>query len=107
MQENIDNMQNPSCADCSGCAGCPAEKRERLTVKVFGGGTQLCERLATAAESAVEELDRDIAFERVSDSAKAAFYGVKELPALVVNSKIVPFGKFLNKSAIIKLLQDM
>lgn len=66
-------------------------------VKVLGSGCAKCNALEEAARAALEELGMDTAIDHVTDFAQIAAYGVMSTPALVVDGKVVSYGKALSK----------
>ncbi len=66
-------------------------------VKVLGSGCAKCQALENAARAALEELGMDTAIDHVTDFAQIAAYGVMSTPALVVDGKVVSYGKVLSK----------
>lgn len=107
--ESTESKQVSSC--CCDC-GCNEEtmakeegsKAER-EVKVLGSGCAKCNALEEVTKEALIELGMDITIEHVTDFAKIAAYGVMTTPALVVDGKVVSFGKALKKDDVVKLLQ--
>lgn len=66
-------------------------------VKVLGTGCAKCRALDAAAKEALSELGMSDEVEHVTDFAKIAAYGVMSTPALVVDGKVVSYGKALTK----------
>ncbi len=66
-------------------------------VKVLGGGCAKCNALEGATHAALEELGMDTTIDHVTDFAQIATYGVMSTPALVVDGKVVSYGKALSK----------
>lgn len=66
-------------------------------VKVLGTGCAKCRALEAAAKEALSELGMADEVEHVTDFAKIAAYGVMSTPALVVDGKVVSYGKALTK----------
>ena len=54
---------------------------------------------------AMDELGMNEAIEHVTDFAQIAAYGVMSTPALVVDGKVVSYGKVLKKDEAVSLLQ--
>lgn len=46
----------------------------------------------------------DTAIDHVTDSTRIAAYGVMSTPALVLDGKVVAYGKVLKKDEVVKLL---
>ena len=76
-------------------------------VKVLGSGCSKCNALEAAAKEALAELGMDTTIEHVTDFAEIAAYGVMTTPALVVDGKVVSYGKVLNKSEVAALLRKV
>ena len=74
-------------------------------VKVLGSGCAKCTALEEAAQAALLELGMDTAIDHVTDFAQIAAYGVMTTPALVVDGKVVSYGKVLNKDEAMVLIQ--
>ena len=83
-----------------------SEKTE-MGVKVLGGGCARCNQLEAATVEALTELGMDTTIEHVKDYEKIAAYGVMTTPALVVDGKVVSYGKVLKKDEVIKILKDV
>lgn len=88
---------------CCGGACTPESMAEAETaksaagVKVLGAGCAKCSALEEAVRSALEELGMDTAIDHVTDFAQIATYGVMSVPALVVDGRVVSYGKVLSK----------
>ena len=72
---------------------------------MLGSGCAKCNTLEDAVRAALAELGRDTAIDHVTDFAQIAAYGVMTTPALVVNGKVVSYGKVLKKDEVKALLQ--
>ena len=66
-------------------------------VKVLGAGRAKCNALEEAVRSALEELGMNTTIDHVTDFSQIAAYGVMSTPALVVDGKVVSYGKVLSK----------
>ena len=66
-------------------------------MKVLGSGCAKCNALEESVRAALDELGMDDAIDHVTDFAQIAAYGVMTTPALVVDGKVVSYGKVLNK----------
>lgn len=86
-------------------ASTPAPKEAESSVKVLGGGCAKCNQLEAATVAALEELGMDTAIEHVTDFSVIASYGVMTTPALVVDGKVVSYGKVLKQGEVVALLQ--
>lgn len=96
--------EKTSCCGCGGGTGC-AQKSEVSDVKVLGSGCAKCNALEDAVREALAELGMNTAIEHVTDFAQIAAYGVLSTPALVVDGKVVSYGKVLKKDEAKALLQ--
>ena len=76
-------------------------------VKVLGSGCAKCNALETATRDALSELGMDTTIDHVTDFTQIAAYGVMTTPALVVDGKVVSFGKVLKKDEVVKILQKV
>jgi len=94
---------------CGGDCNTEAEKTtsENASVKVLGSGCAKCNQLEAATLDALTELGMDTNIEHVTDFSKIATYGVMSTPALVVDGKVVSYGKVLKKDEVIKILKKV
>ncbi len=82
-------------------------KTEGASVKVLGSGCDKCNQLEKATKEALSELRMDTAIDHVTDFAQIAAYGVMSTPALVVDGKVVSYGKALKKDEVVKILNKV
>ncbi len=75
------------------------------SVKVLGSGCAKCNQLEVAVKAALDQLGMDPAIDHVTDFGKIAAYGVMSTPALVVDGKVVSFGKVLKVEEVVELLK--
>jgi small redox-active disulfide protein 2 len=75
------------------------------SIKVLGSGCEKCNALEKATKEALEELGMNVQIDHVTDFAKIAAYGVMTTPALVVDEKVISYGKVLKKQGVIDLLK--
>jgi len=73
-------------------------------IKVLGGGCAKCHELHSNTEEALKELGKDIPVELITDFSIIAAYGVMSTPALVINEKVVSYGKVLKTEEVKKKL---
>ena len=74
-------------------------------VKVLGSGCAKCNALEDAVRAALTELGMDTTIDHVTDFTQIAAYGVMTTPALVVDGKVVSYGKVLKKDEAKALIQ--
>lgn len=75
-----------------------------MNIKILGSGCPNCKKLEANAKIAVAELGLEAVIEKVTDFADIASYGVMSTPGLVVDGKVVSYGKVISPKDIIKLL---
>jgi small redox-active disulfide protein 2 len=102
-------------ASCSCGGNCNSEapassveentKIEGTSVKILGSGCSKCNQLEAATKEALKKLDMDAAIDHITDFSQIAAYGVMTTPALVIDGKVVSYGKVLEIDEIIKILQ--
>lgn len=78
-----------------------------LDVKVLGSGCAKCNQLEAAAKEALEKLGINTTIDHVTDFTQIAAYGVMSTPALVVDGKVVFYGKVLKTDEVVKLLEGI
>lgn len=83
------------------------EKKNSTGVKVLGGGCAKCNQLEAATVEALMELGMDTTIDHVADWSEIAAYGVMSTPALVVDGKVVSYGKVLKKDEVVKILKEV
>lgn len=97
-----------ACCDCNPDQIAEAEsKKAQSGIKILGSGCAKCKALEEATREALEELGLSETIDHLTDFAQIASYGVMTTPALVVDGKVVSFGKVLNKEEIIQILQKL
>lgn len=83
---------------CTPEAMAQAETAKAATgVKVLESGCAKCNALEEAVRAALTELEMDTSIDHVTDFTQIAAYGVITTPALVVDGKVVSYGKVLKK----------
>lgn len=83
------------------------QQKTAAGIKVLGGGCAKCNDLEAATVQALKELGMDPAIDHVTDFAQIAAYGVMTTPALVVDGKVVSYGKVLKKDEVVRLIQNV
>lgn len=64
-----------------------------LTIKVLGPGCANCKRLEQITRREVEKLGLEADIEKVTDYGQIMAYGVMSTPGLVINDKVVAYGR--------------
>lgn len=76
-------------------------------IQILGSGCAKCSALEQAAREALAELGMDTAIDHVTDFSQIAACGVMTTPALVVDGKVVSYGKVLKKEEAKALIQKI
>lgn len=84
-----------------------SSRNEDAGVKILGSGCAKCNQLEAATKEALLQLGMDPAIDHVTDFTQIAAYGVMSTPALVVDGKVISYGKVLKTEEIVKLLQKV
>ncbi len=93
--------------DAESMAKVETAKTEGAGVKVLGSGCAKCNQLEAATKAALEQLGMDTTIDHVTDFSQIAAYGVMTTPALVVDGKVVSYGKVLKTEEVLKILQKV
>lgn len=64
-----------------------------MHIKVLGPGCMNCKTLLQRTQTAVDELKLDAIITKVEDYQVIASFGIMKTPALVVNEKVLFYGK--------------
>lgn len=98
-------------AGCCG-KGCPSapvaqtgETNKSAGIKVLGGGCAKCHELQANTRTALARLGLDEEVQLITDFAIITTYGVMSTPALVVDEKVVGYGKVLKPDEICTILK--
>jgi len=75
-----------------------------MDIKILGSGCAKCEQLEVAARAAAGELGIDAEFDKVTDPAEIASWGVMATPALVVDDEVVLSGRVPSTEDVTALL---
>lgn len=78
---------------------------EGALIKVLGSGCAKCNQLEESVREALTQLGLDTTIDHVTDFAKIAAYGIMTTPALVVDGKVVSYGKVLKVDEVVKLIE--
>lgn len=75
-------------------------------IKILGTGCSNCKKLEKNTIDAVEEAKLGLIIKYIDDMSEIASYGVMSTPALVLDDKVLSYGKVLSKEEIIKILKE-
>lgn len=76
-----------------------------MIIKILGSGCTNCVKLKENTEKALKEIGMDAEIIKVTDFKEIMKYGVMTTPALVIDDKVVSFGKVLKQKEIVKILE--
>ncbi|MCG2799441.1 MAG: thioredoxin family protein [Cellulomonas sp.] len=78
-----------------------------MIIKILGPGCANCANLEKAAREAAAGLGIDPTFEKVTDYAAIAGYGVMRTPALVVDENLVLSGRVPSATQVREILAPL
>lgn len=78
-----------------------------MKVKILGPGCKNCVALVENTKSALSELGIEAEIIKVTDFEEIARYGIMSTPGLVIDDKVVAFGKVLKPKEIVKILEKV
>lgn len=76
------------------------------TIKVLGTGCANCRSLENMVRSAVGNLKLDAEVIKEEDIMKIISYGVRRTPALVIDEKVVLYGRMPSEEELIRILTE-
>lgn len=82
-----------------------SKRRREVNIKVLGSGCQNCKRLYENTKEAVHDLKIEADIEYVTDFMEIAKYNLLRTPGLVINQKVVSYGKVCTKEEIVEFIQ--
>ncbi len=77
-----------------------------LTIKVIGSGCANCKRVEQIARKVVEEMSLEAEIVKVTDYNDIAAYNILSTPGLVVNEKVVSYGRIPTPAEVTTWLTD-
>ena len=78
-----------------------------MKIKVLGACCGRSKETFENTKAAVKELGLDTDVENIGDFAEIAKYGVMSTPALVIDDKVVSFGRYLKTQDIINIIRKV
>lgn len=76
-----------------------------MEIKILGIGCKNCVNLAKNTEEALKELGMEATIIKVTDMKDIAKYGIMRTPGLVIDEKVVSYGKVASTEEITELLK--
>lgn len=77
-----------------------------MIIKILGSGCKNCTNLAENTKIALKDAGMTADLVKVEDFQEIMKYGVLSTPALVIDEKVVSYGKVLKPAEIQKLLNQ-
>ncbi|MBT7697437.1 MAG: thioredoxin family protein [Desulfobacterales bacterium] len=77
-----------------------------MEIKVLGQGCNRCDKLEKDIMDILTKLNLPADLEHVRDIKEIASYGVMNVPALIINKKVVCSGQTPSKSVLKKWLEE-
>ncbi len=71
-----------------------------MEIKILGSGCANCQKLEALVKEVAVERDLEATFQKVTDYKDIVSYGVMRTPGLVVNGKVVSYGRIPSKQEI-------
>ena len=78
-----------------------------MIIKILGSGCRNCITLKENAETALKEAGVEAEIFKVTEIKDIMAFGVMSTPALVIDEKVVSFGKVLKPKEIVKILEKI
>ncbi len=102
------NTKGASC--CGGVDGdslkaAETKNNEGAAIKVLGTGCAKCNQLEANTKEALKQLQMDDTVDHVTDLSQIVSYGVMSTPALVIDGKVVSYGKVPKVEEVVDMLQ--
>ncbi|PTQ85757.1 small redox-active disulfide protein 2 [Trichococcus patagoniensis] len=76
-----------------------------MEIKILGPGCRNCEKLQANVTEALQKIGMDATITKVENPIEIAKYGIMQTPGLVINDKVVSYGRILTPKHIAELLQ--
>jgi small redox-active disulfide protein 2 len=76
-----------------------------MNIKVLGTGCPNCKRLEKNVYEALEELNAKAEVEKVTEVKDIMAYNVMSTPALVINEKVVLYGRVPNVAQLVDMIK--
>jgi len=78
-----------------------------MDIKVLGACCKKSTETFENAKLAVVEMGLNVEVENIGDIVEISKYGVMSTPALVIDGKVVSYGKLLKAKDIIKIIETV
>jgi len=77
-----------------------------LTIKILGSGCANCKRVEQIARKVVDEMSLEAEVIKVTEYPDIMAYNIMSTPGLVVNEKVVSFGRIPSLAEVTTFLAD-
>ena len=78
-----------------------------MIIKILGSGCKNCVSLKENTEAALKEAGIEAEVIKVTDFKDIMAYGIMSTPGLVIDEKVVSYGKVLKPKEIVKILENV
>lgn len=78
-----------------------------MKIKILGPGCKNCITFEANTKEAITELGLEAEIEKITDIVEIAKYGILSTPGLVINEKVVSFGKVLKPKDIAQIIEKV
>nr|WP_317399560.1 thioredoxin family protein [uncultured Gemmiger sp.] len=101
-------VAQPAAASCCSCGGACGTQSDAASILILGPGCKNCQALEANTRAALEQIgDTTSAIGHVTDFSEIAKYGIMSTPGLVVDGKVVSYGKVLKPEDIVTILKKV
>ena len=76
-----------------------------MEIKILGPGCRNCEKLQANTAETLKKIGMEATIIKVENQIEIAKYGIMQTPGLVINEKVVSYGRILTPKHIAELLQ--
>lgn len=83
------------------------KKEGIMNIKILGTGCKNCTNLTDNVKKALLNLNIEANIEKVTDMAEISSYGIMSTPGLVIDGKVVSYGKVLKPEEIEKIIEKL
>lgn len=75
-----------------------------MEIKVLGGYCKSCDVLLDHVNEVLVELDKKANVEKITDFVEIAKFGVLKTPGIVIDGKVIFFGRMADKKEVKEIL---
>lgn len=84
-----------------------AADADKEVIKILGPECRNCQALEKNVKEALTAMGKEAVIEHVTDYGQISSYGVMSTPGLVVNEKLISYGKVLSAVDLEKILKEL